>query len=80
MPSQHIPDECELMRQLRSSELIFELLRESAGSELQIQKQLRRKFPKDVVRAAMTLHQLRQKAAEKFSLAATMWLDRKGLQ
>ena len=80
MPSQHIPDECELMRQLRRSEPIFELLSESAGSELQIQKQLRKEFPQNVVRAAMTLHKLRQKAAEKFSLAATMWLDRKGLQ
>ena len=80
MSSQLIPDECELMRQLRRSERIFELLTASAGSELQIQKQLRKEFPQDVVRAAITLHKLRHKAADKFSLATEMWMDRKGLQ
>jgi hypothetical protein len=80
MTDQLIPDECELMRQLRRSERIFELLTETAGSELQIQKQLRKEFPQDLVRGAMTLHKLRHKAVEKFSLAAEMWLDRKGLQ
>ena len=80
MPSQYIPDECELMQQLRSSEHIFELLKVSDGSELQIQKQLRKEFPQDLVRAAMTLHKLRHKAADKFSRAAEMWIDRIGLQ
>ena len=76
----HIPDECDRMRHLRRSERIFELLKSSSGSELQIQKQLRKEFPQDLVQAAMTLHKLRHKAADKFSLAAEMWLDRKGLQ
>jgi len=72
--------ECELLQQLRRSGRIFELLDNISGTELLIQKQLRQEFPEEIVRAALTLHKLRKKAALKFSRAEQMWFDRKGLE
>src|SRR3990172_7829817 len=73
-------EECEVLRQLRAAPRIFEILGRSAEPEMRLQKQLRAEFPEEVVRAAMLLSELRQKGAAKFSRAAQMWFDRKGLE
>ena len=73
-------DECEILRELRRSDRIFQLLRESTEPELRLQTLLRQEFSDEVVRAAMTLHELRKKGATKFSRASEMWFDRQGLE
>lgn len=45
-----------------------------------MQTALRREFSDDLVRAAMTLRELRARAAAKFSRAGQMWFDRQGLE
>jgi hypothetical protein len=73
-------DEVELLHKLRDAEGIFRRLRELQGSEFQRQKQLREEFPDDIVRAALALEELREKAKDKFSRAKDMWFDRQGLE
>ena len=65
---------------LRQSPQIFARLHECTGSELQIQSRLRREFPDSLVRAAMTLDELRRKAVNKFARGGEMWLTRVGLE
>jgi hypothetical protein len=45
-----------------------------------LQRQLREEFPEDVVRLALSLHELRRRAEAKFTRAARMWFDRVGLE
>jgi hypothetical protein len=73
-------DECDVLRELRRSSRIFDVLKSCTGTELQIQNKLRAEFPDDVVRAALSLQELRHKARDKFSRADQMWFDRKGLE
>ncbi len=73
-------NECEVLRQLKQSPRIFELLGQAAEGELQLQQRLRLEFPDAVVRTALTLHDLRQRARKKFSRAEAMWFDRQGLE
>lgn len=73
-------DECRILRELRQSERLFEAVRQASGPELHVQKQLRGEFPDELVRAAITLEELRKRGAEKFSRADQMWFDRKGLE
>lgn len=65
---------------LRDTPQVFERLAECSGSELQIQSRLRQEFPEAVVRAAITLQELRRKALSKFTRGAELWLDRTGLE
>lgn len=60
--------------------MLFDAVSSAAGSEFQIQKQLRERFDDDLVRAALTLKDLRRRAAAKFARAAEMWFDRQGLE
>ncbi|MCH7688393.1 MAG: methyltransferase domain-containing protein [Planctomycetes bacterium] len=73
-------DEWALLWKLRQTPRIFERLEAESASELQLQGRLRCEFPDDVVRAALTLSELRRKAAKKFSRADSMWFDRRGLE
>lgn len=73
-------DEWDLVWRLRRTPRIFERLEAATGSELHLQDRLRREFPDDLVRAALSLAELRRKAAGKFSRAESMWFDRRGLQ
>lgn len=78
----HLPrnDECSLILDLHSKPEIFERIAEFSGTELKLQTELRKEYASDVVSAAMTQVELRQKAAEKFSRSDRMWLDRQGLE
>ena len=73
-------DECRVIRALRNAPEIFEQIAKYQGSELGLQVALRRQFPDDMVRAAVSIHELRRRAAAKFTRADRLWLDRKGLE
>ena len=73
-------DECRILRELRATPLIFEQIAASSGSELSLQSVLRRQYPDDLVRAAVSLHQLRKRGNAKFTRAGQMWFDRQGLE
>lgn len=76
------PDESEfeILRQLRATPDIFRQLEARGGAELHVQAELRRQFPDALVRAALTLRDLRERAAGKFTWAEAMWFDRVGLE
>lgn len=73
-------DECKVLRALHETPAIFEQIAALNGPELAVQSALRRQFPDDLVRAAITVHELRRRAAAKFSRAGQMWFDRQGLE
>lgn len=73
-------DECRVLCELRRTPEILELISAWNGPELGLQSKLRRQFPDHLVRAALTLHELRRKAASKFSQAASIWCDRRSLE
>ncbi|MDB5346833.1 MAG: hypothetical protein JWP89_5210 [Schlesneria sp.] len=73
-------DECRILCDLRRTPQILDLISEWNGSELGLQSKLRRQFEDDLVRAALTLHELRRKAVAKFSRASSLWCDRRGLE
>jgi hypothetical protein len=69
-----------VLRLLRASPQIFDQIADWDGPELALQNRLRSQFPPEFVRAALTLVELRRRAAGKFSRAARMWFDRVGLE
>lgn len=69
-----------LWKELKRTPEILEQLAQSNIGELRLQQELRKEFSPDLVRAAITLHELRQKGAEKFTRAGGMWFDRVGLE
>ncbi len=73
-------DECRVLRELRATPAVFDLIAETTGSELAVQAVLRKQFPDDIVRAAVSIHELRRRAASKFTRADQLWLDRQGLE
>jgi hypothetical protein len=80
LPEWSTDPECLLLARLREAP---ELLTEAAASELPemaLQTELRRRYPDDLVRAALSLVALRKRAECKFSRAAEMWFDRQGLE
>lgn len=72
--------ECELLHTLRGTPTLFAAISELTGNEFQRQQQLRSRFDAELVRAALTLCDLRRRASDKFSRATQMWLDPKGLE
>lgn len=60
------------------------LLRELAGGdvvdELRVASALRRRYPGELVTAALAQHELRRRARSKFSRAESMWLTREGFE
>lgn len=59
---------------------IFEAIGDAVDDPLRVQKSLRSRFPADVVRLALTVYELRRKAARKFPDADRMWFDRVRLE
>lgn len=74
------PSELDCFKQLYQQPEIFEIIREHSGSEFHLQKQLRKAYAEDAVRAALTLAELRKRGRAKFSRADQMWFDRKSLE
>lgn len=75
-------DSVELLRVLHATPELLERLQSETGSSLAIQKRLRDEFPADLVRAALTLRDLRKRAADsgRFTRGSQMWFDAKGLE
>ena len=73
-------DECRILRELRATPRLFEQIEAFQGSELGMQAALRRQYSDELVRAAVSLHELRRKAVTKFTRAERRWLDRQGLE
>jgi THUMP domain-like/RNA cap guanine-N2 methyltransferase len=73
-------DEWDILHELRATPQILERIAQVSGSELHLQKLLRREYSDKLVRAALSLHELRIKARDKFSRADEMWFDRRGLE
>lgn len=73
-------EECRILQELKRTPQLLAQIGEFAGNELALQSRLRREFSDELVRAAMSLHELRHKGLTKFSRASSMWFDRKGLE
>ncbi len=73
-------EEWDLMHELRAAPYLVQIVSQAPGNELTVQTQLRRQYPDRLVRGAFSLCELRRKAAGKFSRAAEMWFDRRGLE
>lgn len=74
------PTESQILEELRRNPAIILRVQSLTGPELHIQNQLRKEFPDAIVRAALSLDELRYKAASKFTRAAEMWFDRQGFE
>jgi Methylase of polypeptide chain release factors len=73
-------DELDILRKLVATPEIFSEIERTTGTELQRQAALREKYNPGMVRAALLLSELRQRARGKFSRAEEMWFDRVGLE
>jgi hypothetical protein len=69
-----------VLRRLRAEPEIFDQIATWSGPELALQGRLRATFSAELVRGALTLVELRRRAAAKFSRAGGMWFDRVGLE
>ncbi len=63
-------------RYLAEHPAIFSEIAETPGDELHVQKVLRSRYPDAAVRLALTVAELRRRAARKFPQADRMWFDR----
>ncbi len=72
--------ESELLLRLRDTPEIFEAIRQSTALELSGQKSLRAEFDQELVRAALSVHESRLKAAGQLPNADQLWLTRIGLE
>ncbi|MCA9025052.1 MAG: hypothetical protein KDA86_07550 [Planctomycetaceae bacterium] len=70
----------DLLRALRSTPELLKTVLASKLDELALQKQLRQEYPDDLVRLAVSLCELRERATVKFERANRMWFDRVGLE
>ena len=73
-------DDCRLLRAVRATPALLDQIAAAKGTELALQVALRRQYPDDMVRAAVSIHELRRRAASKFTRADQMWFDRQGLE
>ncbi len=79
-PSSQMVDECRILNALKACPEIFEMIADCSVTELKNQKRLREQFSPDLVRAALALHDARQKAQTFLPQASQLWLTRVGLE
>lgn len=72
--------ECELMERLQQTPELLLKIEQSQVAEFKLQQLLRAEYPADLVRAALSLVELRRKARDKFARASELWFDRQGLE
>lgn len=70
----------EILRALKQTPELFSEIASVQGDEFQIQKQLRKSYSDEVVRAALSIYELRIRASSKFEHATSMWFDRQRLE
>jgi hypothetical protein len=73
-------DESFLLRRLRNCPEIFAAIDASSPAELISQRKLRGTYDEDLVRAALSVHEARQRAAGMLRSAEQLWLTRVGLE
>ena len=73
-------EEVSLLQRLRECPEIFAAITDSTAAELSSQRKLRREFDDDLVRAALSVHQARQRAAGLLPYSEKLWLTRVGLE
>lgn len=75
-------DPCDVLMRLRDTPELFEQLRAPRPdeSELALQRRLRDQYPAELVRAALTQTELRQRGTARFTRAGQMWFTPKGLE
>ena len=77
---QRFVQEIQTLNRLRLQPELIQQASRNDVPELTLQKQLRAEYDSQLVRAAITLADLRRRAGSKFSRAPEMWFDRKGLE
>jgi len=71
----------DLYRRLRQAAELWRALADTHEQDpLRLQRELRKHYPADLVRAAVELHELRARAGGKFTCAEDMWFTRVGLE
>jgi len=73
-------DQLEVWKRLQADPAILAQLQNSADNEFQRQKELRQRYGEQVARLALTVHEHRLRAAQKFSRPQQLWLDRQSLE
>jgi hypothetical protein len=72
--------EVEILQQLAAAPELLQQASTAGSRDLRTQTRLREQYPAELVRAALTQGELRQKAAAKFTQAGAMWFDRPELE
>lgn len=68
-------------RTLRETpELLEEIRQQRSAGELRLQQELRQRYPAELVRLALELHDTRERAREKFPQADQLWLTRRSCE
>lgn len=75
-----MPDDCELLERLRATPELLAAVAECSPEERASQKSLRGRFLDDLVRAALALHEARQRAVGRLPQARQLWLTRTGVE
>ena len=70
----------EPWQQLRATPELLVAIESASGTELQIQQELRKQYPAELVRLGLELVLLRKRAEGKFSRADQLWLTRQSLE
>lgn len=73
-------DETRLLHRLRGVPELFAAIRNATGDSLQVQQTLRSRYDADLVRAALSVHDARQRAAGQLPSADRLWLTRTALE
>ena len=73
-------EESTLLRYLKDCPAIFAAISASSPSELSSQRKLRETFDEGLVRAALSVHEARQRAIPLLPSANQLWLTRVGLE
>ncbi|MEZ6039666.1 MAG: class I SAM-dependent methyltransferase [Planctomycetaceae bacterium] len=73
-------EDCLLLQRLRHTPSVFEVIASCTDAELKNQKRLREQFDEELVRAALSLHEARRRAASVLPRADQLWLTRVGLE
>lgn len=79
-PPAGIWSEWDTLRRLRETPQLLDAVKESRESELALQSKLRKEYPDELVRMALTLVDCRRRAAGKYANAEQLWFDRVGLE
>lgn len=72
--------EWEVLHRLRETPLLISAIEESEDNDLVLQNRLRKEYPADLVRMALTLVGCRLKAVSKYTDASRLWFDRQGME